>query len=159
MSTLKIKYNTANNVIKEAFVLRSLRSLSKVHWTFFTYHGPSLSLHLILRNGDFSGLGSQVHWTCSYATPLQSAVRPRTPLNKTNEVSNHGIKIGMGRTQSQRSRTPYKSKTMEVSNEEKKAVECGYSLFSASLSKSHWIFFTSGTTILRKMARAESREH
>ena len=42
---------------------------------------------------------------------------------------NHGIKIGMGRTQ----------------NEEKKAVECGYSLFSASLSKSHWLFFTSGT--------------
>ena len=30
------------NVIKEAFILRSLRSLSKVHWTFFTYHGPSL---------------------------------------------------------------------------------------------------------------------
>ena len=51
------------------------------------YHGPSLSLRLNPRNGDFSGLGSQVHWTCSYATPLQSAVRPRTPLNKTNEVS------------------------------------------------------------------------
>ena len=44
------------------------------------YHGPSLSLRLNPRNGDFSGLGSQVHWTCSYATPLQSAVRPRTPL-------------------------------------------------------------------------------
>ena len=39
---------------------------------------------------------------------------------------NHGIKIGMGRTQSQRPRTPYISKTMRVSNEEKKAVECGY---------------------------------
>ena len=36
-------------------------------------------------------------------------------LIQSNEVSNHGIKIGMGRTQ----------------NEEKKAVECGYSLFSA----------------------------
>ena len=69
-----------SNVIKEAFILRSLRSLSKVHWTFFTYHGPSHSLRLNPRNGDFSGLGSQVHWTCSYATPLQSAVRPRTPL-------------------------------------------------------------------------------
>ena len=75
------------------------------------YHGPSLSLRLNPRNGNFSGLGSQVHWTCSYATPLQSAVRPRTPLKSiSNEVSNHGIKIGMGRTQ----------------NEEKKAVECGY---------------------------------
>ena len=75
------------------------------------YHGPSLSLRLNPRNGDFTGLGSQVHWTCSYATPLQSAVRPRTPLkSKSNEVSNHGIKIGMGRTQ----------------NEEKLAVECGY---------------------------------
>ena len=132
MSTFEINYNTANNVIKEAFILRSLRSLSKVHWTFFTYHGPSLSLRLNPRNGNFSGLGSQVHWTCSYATPLQSAVRPRTPLkSKSNEVSNHGIKIGMGRTQSQRLRTPYKTKAMKVSNEEKKAVECGYSLFSA----------------------------
>ena len=37
----------------------------------------------------------------------------------------------MGRTQSQRPRTPYKTKAMKVSNEEKKAVECGYSLFSA----------------------------
>ena len=38
--------------------------------------------------------------------------RPRTPLkSKSNEVSNHGIKIGMGRTQ----------------NEEKLAVDCGYS--------------------------------
>ena len=46
-------------------------------------------------------------------------------------MSNHGIKIGMGRTQSQRPRTPYKTKAMKVSNEEKKAVECGYSLFSA----------------------------
>ena len=36
-------------------------------------------------------------------------------LNQSDEVSNHGIKIGMGRTQ----------------NEEKMAVECGYSLFSA----------------------------
>ena len=80
--------NEVSNVIKEAFILRSLRSLSKVHWTFFTYHGPSLSLRLNPRNGDFSGLGSQVHWTCSYATPLQSAVRPRTPLkSKSNEVS------------------------------------------------------------------------
>ena len=41
-------------------------------------------------------------------------------------MSNHGIKIGMGRTQSQRLRTPYKTKAMKVSNEEKKAVECGY---------------------------------
>ena len=62
-----------SNVIKEAFILRSLRSLSKVHWTFFTYHGPSLII--------------------CYAPCI-----------------NHGIKIGMGRTQ----------------NEEKKAVECGY---------------------------------
>ena len=120
------KSNEVSNVIKEAFILRSLRSLSKVHWTFFTYHGPSLSLRLNPRNGDFSGLGSQVHWTCSYATPLQSAVRPRTPLKSiSNEVSNHGIKIGMGRTQSRRPRTPL-NKNIEVSNEEKKAVECGY---------------------------------
>ena len=77
---LKSNSNEVSNVIKEAFILRSLRSLSKVHWTFFTYHGPSLSLRLNPRNGDFSGLGSQVHRTCSYATPLQSAVRPRTPL-------------------------------------------------------------------------------
>ena len=91
---LKSKSNEVSNVIKEAFILRSLRSLSKVHWTFFTYHGPSLII--------------------CYAPCI-----------------NHGIKIGMGRTQ----------------NEEKKAVECGYSLFSASLSKSHWLFFTSGTTI------------
>ena len=114
------KSNEVSKVIKEAFILRSLastrsaataRSLSKLHWSFFTYHGPSLSLRLNPRNGDFTGLGSQVHWTCSYATPLQSAVRPRTPLkSKSNEVSNHGIKIGMGRTQ----------------NEEKLAVECGY---------------------------------
>lgn len=122
------KSNEVSKVIKEAFILRSLRSLSKLHWSFFTYHGPSLSLRLNPRNGDFSGLGSQVHWTCSYATPLQSAVRPRTPLkSKSNEVSNHGIKIGMGRTQSRRPRTLYKSKTMKVSNEEKLAVECGYS--------------------------------
>ena len=112
------KSNEVSNVIKEAFILRSLRSLSKLHWSFFTYHGPSLSLRLNPRNGYFSGLGSQIHWTCSYATPLQSAVRPRTPLNKN----------------------------IAVSNEEKKAVECGYSLFSASLSKSHRLFFTSGTT-------------
>ena len=39
---LKSKSNEVSNVIKEAFILRSLRSLSKVHWTFFTYHGPSL---------------------------------------------------------------------------------------------------------------------
>ena len=70
---LKSKSNEVSNVIKEAFVLRSLRSLSKVHWTFFTYHGPSLII--------------------CYAPCI-----------------NHGIKIGMGRTQ----------------NEEKKAVECGY---------------------------------
>ena len=90
------KSNEVSTVIKEAFILHSLRSLSKVHWTFFTYHGPSLSLRLNPRNGDFSGLGSQVHRTCSYATPLQSAVRPRglpaeldeaTPLNKNIEVS------------------------------------------------------------------------
>ena len=37
------------------------------------YHGPSLSPRLNPKSGDFSGLGSQVHWTCSYATPLQSA--------------------------------------------------------------------------------------
>ena len=37
----------------------------------------------------------------------------------------------MGRTQSQRPRTPYKTKAMKVSDEEKMAVECGYSLFSA----------------------------
>jgi len=50
---------------------------------------------------------------------------------------------------------------MEVSNEEKKAVECGYSLFSASLSKSHWLFFTSVTTTLprKRPASAESCEH
>ncbi len=30
------KSNEVSNVIKEAFILRSLRSLSKVHWTFFT---------------------------------------------------------------------------------------------------------------------------
>ena len=59
---------------------------------------------------------------------------------------NHGIKIGMGRTQ----------------NEEKKAVECGYSLFSASLSKSHWLFFTSGTStppkrMLARMASTSTR--
>ena len=70
---LKSKSNEVSNVIKEAFILRSLRSLSKVHWTFFTYHGPSLII--------------------CYAPCI-----------------NHGIKIGMGRTQ----------------NEEKKAVECGY---------------------------------
>lgn len=75
---LKSKSNEVSNVIKEAFILRSLRSLSKVHWTFFTYHGPSLII--------------------CYAPCI-----------------NHGIKIGMGRTQ----------------NEEKLAVECGYSLFSA----------------------------
>ena len=71
------KSNEVSNVIKEAFILRSLRSLSKVHWTVFTYHGPSLSPRLNPRNGEFSGLGSQVHRTCSYDTPLQSAVRPR----------------------------------------------------------------------------------
>ena len=91
------KSNEVSKVIKEAFILRSLRSLSKLHWSFFTYHGPSLSLRLNPRNRDFSELGSQVHWTCSYATPLQSAVRPRgmpaeldeaTPLkSKSNEVS------------------------------------------------------------------------
>ena len=67
---LKSKSNEVSNVIKEAFILRSLRSLSKVHWTFFTYHGPSLII--------------------CYAPCI-----------------NHGIKIGMGRTQSQRPRTPY----------------------------------------------------
>ena len=74
------------------------------------YHGPSLSPRLNPKSGDFSGLGSQVHWTCSYATPLQSAEGREHRINQSNEVSNHGIKIGMGRTQ----------------NEEKKAVECGY---------------------------------
>ena len=91
--------------------LNKSNEVSKVIKEAEAYHGPSLSLRLNPRNGDFSGLGSQVHWTCSYATPLQSAVRPRTPLkSKSDEVSNHGIKIGMGRTQ----------------NEEKLAVECGY---------------------------------
>ena len=104
------KSNEVSNVIKEAFILRSLRSLSKVHWTFFTYHGPSLFHRLYPKSGDFSGLGSQVHWTCSYAKPLQSAESREHRLYQSNEVSNHGIKIGMGRTQ----------------NEEKKAVECGY---------------------------------
>ena len=74
------------------------------------YHGPSLSPRLNPKSGYFSGLGSQVHWTCSYATPLQSAEGREHRINQSNEVSNHGIKIGMGRTQ----------------NEEKKAVECGY---------------------------------
>ena len=50
---------------------------------------------------------------------------------KYNPANNHGIKIGMGRTQWQRLRTPL-NKSNEVSNEEKKAVECGYSLFSAN---------------------------
>ena len=44
---------------------------------------------------------------------------------KSNTANNHGIKIGMGRTQSRRPRTPL-NKNIEVSNEEKKAVECGY---------------------------------
>ena len=44
---------------------------------------------------------------------------------KSNTANNHGIKIGMGRTQSQRPRTPL-NKNIEVSNEEKLAVECGY---------------------------------
>ena len=43
---------------------------------------------------------------------------------------NHGIKIGMGRTQWQRLRTPLNISNA-VSNEEKMAVACGYSLFSA----------------------------
>jgi len=73
LRTLLNKSNEVSNVIKEAFILRSLRSLSKLHWSFFTYHGPSLII--------------------CYAPCI-----------------NHGIKIGMGRTQ----------------NEEKKAVECGY---------------------------------
>jgi hypothetical protein len=98
---LKSKSNEVSNVIKEASILRSLRSLSKVHWTFFTYHGPSLSLRLNPKSGDFSGLGSQVHWTCSYATPLQSAEGREHRLNQSNAVSNHGIKIGMGRTQNE----------------------------------------------------------
>ena len=58
--------------------------------------------------------------------PLQSAEGREHRLNQSDEVSNHGIKIGMGRTQSRRPRTPYKFKTMKVSNEEKLAVECGY---------------------------------
>ena len=44
---------------------------------------------------------------------------------KSNTANNHGIKIGMGRTQSRRPRTPL-NKNNEVSNEEKLAVECGY---------------------------------
>ena len=119
------KSNEVSNVIKDASILRSLRSLSKVHWTFFTYHGPSLSPRLNPKSGDFSGLGSQVHWTCSYATPLQSAEGREHRLNQSDEVSNHGIKIGMGRTQSRRPQTPL-YKNIAVSNEEKKAVECGY---------------------------------
>lgn len=35
--------------------------VKKSQWTFFTYHGPSLSLRLNPKSGDFSGLGSQVH--------------------------------------------------------------------------------------------------
>lgn len=94
---LKSKSNKVSNVIKEAFILRSLRSLSKVHWTFFTYHGPSLSPRLNPKSGDFSGLGSQVHWTCSYATPLQSAegrvvclpsLMRQHRLNQSNEAKN-----------------------------------------------------------------------
>ena len=111
---LKSKSNKVSNVIKEAFILRSLRSLSKVHWTFFTYHGPSLFLRLYPKSGDFSGLGSPVHWACSYATPLQSAEGREHRLYQSNEVSNHGIKIGMGRTQWQRLRTPL-NKNTEVS--------------------------------------------
>ncbi len=35
---LKSKSNEVSNVIKEAFILRSLRSLSKVHWTIDSDH-------------------------------------------------------------------------------------------------------------------------
>ena len=42
-----------------------------------------------------------------------------------NTANNHGIKIGMGRTQSRRPRTQL-NKLNAVSNEEKLAVECGY---------------------------------
>ena len=69
------------------------------------YHGPSLSPRLNPKSGDFSGLGSQVHWTCSYATPLQSAEGREHRINQSNEVSNHGIKIGMGRTQNEEKST------------------------------------------------------
>ena len=41
------------------------------------------------------------------------------------QIINHGIKIGIGRAQWQRLRTPL-NKSNTVSNEEKKAVECGY---------------------------------
>ena len=37
-------------------------------------------------------------------------------LNQSDEVSNHGIKIGMGRTQWQRLRIPVKIKTIKMSN-------------------------------------------
>ena len=50
-------------------------------------NGPSLSLRLNPKSGDFSGLGSQVHWTCSCATPLQSAEGREHRLNQSDEVS------------------------------------------------------------------------
>ena len=69
--------------------LNKSNEVSKVIKEAEAYHGPSLII--------------------CYA-PCISRQAANTAEIKINEVSNHGIKIGMGRTQ----------------NEEKKAVECGY---------------------------------